>query len=69
MVFRWRERRSGERVQRWAGDLLATGPPVRPLAPGDHVRIEIAGLGALEFEVRLEEDAGGPSGCSAEAGT
>jgi 2-keto-4-pentenoate hydratase/2-oxohepta-3-ene-1,7-dioic acid hydratase in catechol pathway len=38
------------------GDLIATGTPpgVGPLAPGDVVRVEIAGIGALENPVRAE---------------
>ncbi len=37
-----------------AGDLLFTGTPagVGPVAPGDRLRAEIAGIGALEVEVR-----------------
>ena len=38
------------------GDLIATGTPpgVGPLAPGDVVRVEIAGIGVLENPVRAE---------------
>ncbi len=39
------------------GDLIATGTPegVGPLAPGDHVAVEIDELGTLEFNVAAEQ--------------
>ena len=41
------------------GDLLATGTPegVGPLAPGDVVRVEIPGVGAVENPVRADAQA------------
>jgi len=42
-----------------AGDVLLTGTPrgISPVRPGDVMRLEIDGLGALENPVVAEDDA------------
>ncbi|MEM8807802.1 MAG: fumarylacetoacetate hydrolase family protein [Cyanobacteria bacterium P01_G01_bin.38] len=44
------------------GDIILTGTPagVGPMKPGDHIRIKIEGIGALENDLQLRADASPP---------
>ena len=47
-----------------AGDIIATGTPdgVGPLAPGDEVAVEVAGVGTVSNPVRLDDEREGSGG-------